>query len=199
MVEDCSPGEYGRYIDQIGFEILPGGLDGIRIAHGDELIHLGQLVLKNTRCRIVDRWVASAECRATLGNRLSDIITPGWYNLEDWEPPISSAIKALCERCDFFLDEFPTDERAESWCEVEADIHNAAYCSVETVRMFMDKNSQHIPEPTNNFLVSSNERLFVAEFIAGVIRPVWIARVDAALTPATSIGMYPRYRPVSAT
>lgn len=199
MTANCSSGQGGRYIDQVGFENLPGGLDGIRIAHGDELIHFGRLVLKNVQCRIADRWTASVERRAALGRDLSDLIACDWYNQGDWEPPIFFAITSLRERCDFFLDEFPDDERAESWREVEADIHNAANCSVETVRMFMDRNSQHIPEPTNNFIVSSDERLFVAEFIAGVIRPVWIACVDAALTPATSIGMYPQYRPLSVT
>lgn len=185
-----SPG-LGRYVDKIRFQTDPDSSQEVRLVSHTELLILCDIFLALTRCRVDGRWPASKERRRDLGIEIARRLPAKWPDLHEWERKIGGALLKIKQKSTPCA---PSD--GEPWWGVESDIHIAAKCSRDTIVMFSDENTKHIPMATDTFIVPSAWGEVVGSLLSGTIRPVWVSCVDAADTPGVAVGLYPKYEPL---
>lgn len=184
------------YIDSVtemaAFDVTK---EPLRIISAVDMLGMCNAFLDGTRCHTPDRWPLSKESRRELGRKMEWNCPRDWKAREEWLGHVRSALQILSRRDQ--TTQISQQDQWQTWEELETDIHIAARCTRLAVEFYRSGDPQHLPNSAELFAVPVDFSKFVASIISGDVRPVWtVWHADAASTPKSSDGFYPRYAPL---
>lgn len=165
----------------------------VRLLSANEMYEVCYAFLSVVSEHIKNRWIPSKECRNALAHRLLKNCPSDWITLEARRGLIQRVTRNIVQQENFFL--VPESAHWETEEELVTDIRNAVEATRKTISLFALGDPKYVPAPTDLFAVSGKMNEFLASFLLGEVRPVWMTCVDSAQTPYVNDGLYPKYPP----
>lgn len=181
------------YSDNINFlSGFEAPQEPVRLLSATDMMEACDIFLGLTKCHTPERWPRSKEDRVEIARQISWNLPPTWKPQSEWEGLARKALNHIQQR--YLEGAMPATYEWQRWKEMETDLYVSVRCTRQTVELYKSGNPKYLPMQTSVFLVPATINGLFSSIIAGKVHPIWMANIDAAMTPGCCNGIYPKYK-----